>query len=89
MKAVPVALAALLLAGCTTPGEPKIVTKEVSVPVAVKCAADPGPAPAFVDTRAALMGVSDIFARTRLLLAGRAQRDGWIAELEAANAGCR
>lgn len=89
MKAVTVALAALALAACSTAGEPRIVTKEVTVPIAVKCADDAGPTPAFADTREALEAAKDIFARVKLLLAGRAQRDARIAELTAANAGCR
>lgn len=63
--------------------------KEVRVPIAVKCAADPGQDPAFADTPEAIRQAADIFERVKLLLAGREQREARIAELEAANAGCR
>jgi hypothetical protein len=80
---------ALCVASCAAAGEPRIVTKEVSVPVAVKCSADPGPAPAYVDTAEALKAAPDVFERVKLLLAGRLQRMAREAELVAANAGCR
>lgn len=69
--------------------EPRIITKEVKVPVPVACAVSPGPDPAFSDTPEALRAAADIFEQAKLLLAGRAQRDGRIAELKAAVAGCR
>ncbi len=78
-----------LLAACATASEPRVITKEVSVPVMVKCAADPGPRPAYVDTPDALKSAADLFEKVKLLLAGRSQRMGREAELEAANAGCR
>jgi len=78
-----------LLAGCATAPEPRIITREVKVPVAVACAADPGPAPAYADSDAALLQAPDLFARVRLLMAGRAQRIAREIELLAANSGCR
>lgn len=71
-------LSALLLAGCnSTPKpvpEPVVQIVEVKVPVAIACAPDIGPEPAYVDTPEAIAMAPDIFARTVLLLAGRAQR---------------
>ena len=88
--AVFLTLAALAIAGCaTTPAEPRVVTKEVRVPIAVKCAADPGLDPAYADTPDALKAAAGLFDKVKLLLAGRAQRDARLAELKAANAGCR
>jgi hypothetical protein len=76
------------LAGCVTKPEPRIVTREVQIPIAVKCGVDPGPDPQWVDTAAALKAAADVFERVKLLLAGRDQRDGRLAEVKAANAGC-
>lgn len=87
--AISVMLGCLSLVACASPGEPRIEVREVRVPVAVKCASDPGAAPAYADTPEALRAAPDIFARTQLLLAGRLQRMARIVELEAANAGCR
>lgn len=69
--------------------EPRIEIREVKIPVAVACAANPGPDPAFADAPDALRQAADVFERVKLLLAGRAQRDGRLAELKAATAGCR
>jgi hypothetical protein len=80
--------AAIFLTACATTSEPRIVVKEVKVPVPVACAASPGPDPAFSDTPEALRAAADVFQQVRLLLAGRAQRDGRIAELKGAVAGC-
>jgi len=81
-------LAILLLAGCATT-EPRIEVRTVEVPVAVKCAADPGPDPVYADTDEALRQAPDLFARVQLLVAGRLQRIAREGELKAANAGCR
>lgn len=84
-----IVLCGLGLVGCATTREPQIRTVEVKVPVPVKCSADPGPKPAYPDTDEALRAASDIFDRTKLLLAGRRLRIAREGELEAANAGCR
>jgi len=78
----------LTCAACATTSEPRIITKEVRVPVPVACAASPGPDPAFSDTPEALRAAADVFEQAKLLLAGRAQRDARLAELKAAVAGC-
>lgn len=80
-----------LLAACATAPapQPKVITQRALVPIAIRCAADPGPDPAFADTPEALRGAADLYARVRLLLAGRDQRDARLAELNAAVAGCR
>lgn len=82
----------LLTAGscATTQGpEPKVVVQTAEIPVAIACAADPGPDPAYADSAAAIAAAADVFRRVQLLLAGRAQRDARLAELTAAGAGCR
>ena len=84
---VPLATIGLALTACAT-SEPRIITKEVRVPVPVACAASPGPDPAFSDTPEALRAAADLFEQVKLLLAGRAQRDARLAELKAAVAGC-
>lgn len=84
-------LMAFMLAACTTTPkpEPRIVQHEVSVPVLVKCSADPGPEPAYPDTPEALRAAPDIFEQVKLLLVGRALRIARLIDVEAANAGCR
>ena len=82
-------LAVFLLAGCATKAPPRVITRTVEIPVAVKCAVDPGPRPAYADTPEALRGAPDLFEKVKLLLAGREQRMARETELEAASAGCR
>lgn len=87
---IALALAATLAACETTPRpEPRVEIREVRIPVAVPCAKDPGPAAAFSDTTEALRAAGDIFAKVKLLLAGRDQRDARLAELGAAIEGCK
>lgn len=86
---ISVMLCCLSLTACVTKPEPRIVTKEIRIPVPVACATSAGPDPAFSDTPEALRAAVDLFEQVKLLLAGRAQRDGRIVELKAATAGCR
>lgn len=81
----------LTAASCATTRapEPTIVTQRVEIPVAVPCAADPGPDPAYADANPALQAAADLYDRVRLLLAGRDQRQARELELKAAVAGCR
>lgn len=84
-------LAAVCLAGCTTPlpTEPKTVTREVKVPVSIPCEAIVGPRPEYVDSEAALMAYrNDLYNRVRLLLAARLMRAAREDELTAALAIC-
>lgn len=85
-RLVPVAL--LLLAACATAPEPKIVTKLVEVPIAIKCAAPLSAEPQYADAPGSLKAAPDIFAKVQLILAGRAQRNARITELTAAISGC-
>ena len=80
---------ALTLTACATASEPTIRTVRVEVPVAVKCATDPGPRPEYPDTDAAIAGAPNVFELAKLYRAGRALRIGREAELEAAVSGCR
>lgn len=82
-------LLALALSACATTPEPQIRTVEVKVPIAVKCAVDPGPESPFSDTPEALRAAGDLFEKVKLLLAGRAQRDARLTELQASISGCR
>ena len=81
---------AVLLASCAggPPPEPKIVVKEVRIPVPVPCAADPGPVTVYPDSPEALKAAPDLFARVQLLLAGRALRDADLAAGRAALRAC-
>ena len=94
MRHLPISLAitliaaAIWLAGCATPGPPRIEVREVKIPVAVACATDPGPDPVYPDTDAALQAVPDVATGVRLITAGRLLRDARIGELKAALAGC-
>ena len=91
MKRSPLAglvAAGLLTAGAcaTRPVAPAPST--IAVPVAAPCAAEPPPAPDYPDTDAALKAAPDLFARVRLLVAGRLMRIAHERELQAALTGC-
>ncbi|MBL8773343.1 MAG: hypothetical protein JNK30_18310 [Phenylobacterium sp.] len=77
-----------VLASCASAPAPRIEYREVKVAVPVKCAADPGPSPAYSDTPEALRAAGDMLEKVKLLLAGRKQRDARILELEAASSAC-
>lgn len=89
MKHLAVIIAGLSVAACQTTAEPRIEVREVRVPVAIKCATDPGPRPEYPDTDAAIAGAPNVFELAKLYRAGRALRIGREAELEASVAGCR
>jgi hypothetical protein len=89
VKRLAVIIAGLSVAACQTTAEPRIEVREVRVPVAVKCAIDPGPRPEYPDTDAAIAGAPNVFELAKLYRAGRALRIGREAELEAAVSGCR
>ncbi|ODT86700.1 MAG: hypothetical protein ABS78_15570 [Phenylobacterium sp. SCN 70-31] len=88
-RIVLVGVVSATLTACATTPEPTIRTVEVKVPIPVPCAAEAPPRPTYADSPSALKGAPDIAERVRLLLAGREQRDGYIAGLEAASTGCR
>lgn len=75
----------ILLAGCSTPA-PRVVTKTVSVPVAVNCAAKVSPAPAYAADTVSLD--ADIFTLVQALLIDRETRKAVEGELRAALNGC-
>lgn len=81
--------AAFALTACATTSEPRIVTKEVKVPVAVNCTSNIPPPAQHPDSDAALRGAPSLAERVKLLLAGRATRSAEIVELRASVAGCR
>jgi len=82
------ALSLLLSACATNTPEPRIETRDVPIPVAVQCRPKLSPKPAFPDSDAAIAQTSDVFDLAKLYRAGRALREAWIAELEAALKGC-
>ena len=88
-RLIPVALVTLALSACTTTApEPRIEVREVKVVVPIPCNPDPRPKkPALPDTDAALAVVPTVFAAVKLFKAGRALRDAYIGELEAALGG--
>lgn len=81
---------ALSLTACatTTPPEPTIVTRTVSVPVAVACRPDLGQPPQYPATPEAITAAPDIYARAKLLVAELLLRRGREAELQAAIEAC-
>lgn len=99
MKIAFALLTALALSACgakqVARPEPITVPVEVMVPVAQPCVPDAlGPAPSYVDTKEALLAagpISDMSAivkRYQLLIAGRAQREARLNEVEPIIAGC-
>ena len=85
----------LLLEGCATDGrpapEPAVRTVTITLPGELRpCVPkelrDP---PAYVDTAQALEAAADAAARYQLVTAGRAQREGRLAEIEPILKGCR
>lgn len=74
---------ALMLIGCAS------MPPRVDVPLPVGCAPMVEPAKPYADTPEALRSAAGIQARTRLLLAGRKQRDTRIGELTGALEACK
>ncbi len=83
-------LALALLSGCASgPAEtPPVRVRTVEIPTPVRCRPQLGPEPDYPDTDAALRAAPDLFARVRLLLAGRLLRIARDEEKSAALAGC-
>lgn len=82
-------LCALALAGCasTAPLEPRVEVRTVTVAVPTPCNVNVPAQPTYPD--ADLSNVTDIFVGTQRLLAGRALRTAYIAEILAALNACR
>jgi hypothetical protein len=78
-----------LLAGCAAARRAEPGPPERLLPVTVQCRPDLGPEPAYPDTDAALRTAPDLFARVRLLVAGRLMRIARERELTAAVSECR
>lgn len=87
-RRVSVSALCLTCSACATAPEPRTVVQTVEVPVSVPCAIDVAK-PDLADTASAIQAAPSIFDLAKLLLAGRTQRDAYIAELEAAASGCR
>jgi uncharacterized membrane protein len=83
-------IVAAVLSACAgaSPRRPALEVRTVATPVAVACAPDLGGAPAYPDTDAALRSAPNLFARVRLLVAGRLLRMARERELGAALAAC-
>ena len=65
----------ILTAGsCATTGEPRIVTREVLVPVHGPCTVAEPAEPTRLDTDEAIRSAPGLFERVQILLAGREQR---------------
>lgn len=84
-------LSLLLLSACAhTPAEPRVITQQVSVPVAVPCHPKLQPEPDYPDTDARIKAApDDIFVLSQALLAGRELRTQRIQELTAALSACQ
>lgn len=89
-RAAAILLSASLLTACSTPIEPRIITKEVSVPVTVACVkSDLDLSPIFPDTDAALKATAGPDDMLQLLAAGRLLRVQTMREWAAALLACR
>lgn len=76
------------LAGCSSTGEPRVVTRDVILPVHAPCTIPEPAKPDFADDDEDLRAAPDLFSRVRLLAAGRLQRMGYEAELVAWGRAC-
>jgi hypothetical protein len=76
------------LSACTSAGGGVPTVRTLDVPIAVPCRADIGPEPEWPDTDRALKSAPDLFARVRLLAAGRLLRIARDRELSAALEAC-
>ena len=85
-----IAAAAATLTACANAPDPspKVEVREVATPVAVTCAPPLGAAPVYPDSDVALMAAPELFARVRLLVAGRLLRLARERELMAALTAC-
>jgi hypothetical protein len=82
--------AAFTLAACATAPSEKVVTKTVTVPVPVSCAPKLPDKTHYPDTpEGGGAQATNIAERTQRVLAGIAERDARIRDLEAALEGCR
>jgi hypothetical protein len=91
LRSAPAAMAALaLLAGCASapPAPAPLQVRTVEAPIPVRCRPDLGPEPDYPDTDQALRAAPDLFARVRLLLAGRLLRIARDQQKSAALAAC-
>lgn len=92
-------IAAILLAGaaltaCNTTNRvepaPRIVVQEVVKQVAVSCVPDSMPEePTYVDSNAALRSAAGPEDRYQLVIAGREQRDSYLAKVRPVLRGCK
>lgn len=83
-------LACLALGACASTPEPKIVTREVKMPVVTPCVPKGlGAEPSYPDTDAALKAAGGAADRYGLLAAGRALRQQRLAEVEPIIRACR
>lgn len=88
--AAAIVAAAVVLAACSTTPREKVVTKTVTVPVPVSCSPKLPPKVNYSDTPEGGAGeATNIAERTKRVLAGIAERDARINDLEAALEGCR
>jgi hypothetical protein len=75
---------------CATTSEPRVVTKEVRVPVPVSCVPkDLKAPPSYPDTDEALTALPDAAARYLLMAAGRGLRMQRASEVEPVITACR
>ncbi|HWA60477.1 MAG TPA: hypothetical protein VG939_03845 [Caulobacteraceae bacterium] len=77
-----------LLAACATAPPAHVELRTVQVPTPVPCRPAVGPEPAYPDSDEALRQAPDLFARVKLIAAGRLMRIAREAELKAALAAC-
>lgn len=79
----------VLTAGsCATTAEPRIVTRDVMVPIHTPCSIPEPAKPDFADDDEDLRAAPGLFERVQLITAGRLQRMGYEGELLAWGRAC-
>lgn len=83
-------LALGLMSACASApsSPPRLEVRPVAAPIPVRCTPNLGPEPDYPDTDSALQAAPDLFARVRLLVAGRLMRIARDAEKSAALQAC-
>lgn len=87
MKRITIVLC-LAASGCAHTGEPRIIPRDVAMPVAVSCVPKLPVPPAFADEEAALTSAPNIFEAAKRYRAGLLQHRAYETELLAALKGC-
>lgn len=85
-NAICVAWVSLILTACATTSEPRVVVREIKVPVPVSCKVNLPPRDRFADQEVDLS--AGIFALVQSILAGNSEREERLIKAEAAIEAC-